>query len=112
MPLNTENLGPSNHEEADMRSFLPVEKCHRDKSFENGASRAHDMKDDNTVIYITLSAENDSLVEIAATQSKPSFCPLEITHFDEKIGPEVWVEPAAFYLRVTSDCLHAFLEIS
>ena len=70
------------------------------------------MKDDNTVIYRTLSAENDSLVEIAVTQSKPPFCPLEITHFDEKIDPEVWVEPATFHLRVTSDCLHAFLKIS
>ena len=33
------------------------------------------MKVDNTVMYITLSAENDSLVEIAVTQSKTPVLP-------------------------------------
>ena len=34
------------------------------------------MKDNNTEIRITLNADNDSLVEIAATQSTRPVCPL------------------------------------
>ena len=41
------------------------------------------MKDDNTVIYITLGAENDSLVKIAVTQPKTPVLPLRDPFWQE-----------------------------